>query len=133
MSRIVVLDNEWVTLWYYPDKKIVHHQVHKYAYGKILREYLSFGVEILKKNGATKWLSDERNNAALSKEDQEWGKVVWESAAYKAGWRFWAIVLPASIVGKMNLKTLINRAESAELVVQTFTDSDEAMAWLEQQ
>ncbi len=25
----VVLDNEWITMWYHPVPKIVHHQIHK--------------------------------------------------------------------------------------------------------
>ena len=29
-------------------------------------------VEILKKHGCQKWLSDDRNNSALSPEDTEW-------------------------------------------------------------
>ena len=30
MSKITILDNEYVTLWYHPDHGIVHHQFHKY-------------------------------------------------------------------------------------------------------
>ena len=37
MSKIVVLDNEWVTLWYHADTNIVHHQIHRFIYGDQFR------------------------------------------------------------------------------------------------
>ncbi len=33
MNRTTEIDNEFVTMWYYPDEKIVHHQFHKFISG----------------------------------------------------------------------------------------------------
>ena len=33
-SKITVMENEFVTVWYHADKKIVHHQFHKFIHGK---------------------------------------------------------------------------------------------------
>jgi len=60
MEKEVVLDNEFITIWYHHDKKIVHHQFHKFTCGKDLQDGLSEGATILEKNGARKWLSDDR-------------------------------------------------------------------------
>jgi hypothetical protein len=30
MAKETYLDNEFITIWYYPDKGIVHHEWHKF-------------------------------------------------------------------------------------------------------
>lgn len=72
---ITVIDNPVVTLWYHPDKKIVHHQIHKFVAGKDFREFLMAGYDVLRKNMARKWLSDDRGNMVLSKADVDWSQA----------------------------------------------------------
>ena len=91
------------------------------------------GVEHLIKNGAFKWLSDDRAFGAMSKEDTEWGITVWAPKAAAAGWRFWAIVLPQSIIGKLGSEKMIEYYSGLGVTVKIFTDADEGMAWLEAQ
>ena len=67
MSLITILDNEYVTLWYHPDKQIIHHQFHKFLYGQAFRDAMNAGTEAMKKYGAHKWLSDDRKNSASKK------------------------------------------------------------------
>jgi hypothetical protein len=74
MAKELILENDCAILWYHTDSKIVHHQIKKYAYGKNLQELLMKGTELLKTKGAKKWLSDDRNNSALTKADMEWGR-----------------------------------------------------------
>ena len=52
MPKKVLLDNEWVTIWYHTDSKIIHHQFHQYIYGEKFRESLNVGTEMMKKHGA---------------------------------------------------------------------------------
>jgi len=98
-----IIDSKNFSLLYYPDKKIIHHKFHYYVYGETLHKYLNAGIKIMKDHGATKWLSDDRNNPTLSPEDIQYGKEVWGPAAKEAGWKYWAIILPESIVGKSSL------------------------------
>jgi hypothetical protein len=133
MPKKVLLDNEWVTIWYHGDTKIIHHQFHQYIYGEKFRECLNTGTEMMKKHGAKKWLSDDRNNAAMSKEDMAWTETDWYPRTIAAGWKFWAIVLPKNIIGKMNMDYIIKRAAAEGLTIRPFTDPDEAMEWLESQ
>ena len=133
MSEITIIDNEFVTLWYHPDTKIVHHQFHQFLHGDPFRETLNTGTELLKKYGAQKWLSDNRKNTALSKEDTDWGKTDWFPRTVEAGWKYWAIVQPEQVLGKMNMKRLAKTYSEQGVTTEFFSDPDEAMAWLEKQ
>jgi len=62
---------------YYPDKKIIHHEMHKYTHGQIFRDALMAGLEAMKKYRAQKWLSDDRNNPALDTADTDWNMAHW--------------------------------------------------------
>ncbi len=131
MSAITVLENEYASLWYHPEAKVVHHQFHKYMFGDAFRSVLTTGVEVMKKNGAHKWLSDDRNNSALSPEDTDWGLTVWTPQVMAAGWRYWAVVLPEKAVGQMNMKRFIEDYSTRGIKVQVFSDPDKALKWLE--
>lgn len=131
MSTVTVLENEYASLWYHPEAKVVHHQFHKYIFGDAFRSVLSTGVEVMKKNGAHKWLSDDRNNSAVSKEDAEWGEAVWTPQVIGAGWKYWAVVLPEKVVGQMSLKRFMDDYSLRGVKVQVFSDPDKALKWLE--
>jgi hypothetical protein len=133
MSKMIIIDNEFVTLWYYPEKKIVHHQFHKFLYGQAFRDDLNAGTELLQKYGAQKWLSDDRKNSALPKEDVEWAETDWFPRTKKAGWKYWALVLPEQVIGQMNMKRFIRDYSAQGLTVQVFSDPEAAMSWLEKQ
>jgi hypothetical protein len=134
MNRIAILENEGMSLWYYPDTKIVHHQFHIPVSGKRFRETLMAGTEVLKKNNARKWLSDDRAyTEPLPPEDMEWGFQEWGPKNVLAGWRFWAIVLPPSFIGQMSLTKIEKTYSSIGVVAKVFTEPDEAMSWLEAQ
>ncbi|HLY24761.1 MAG TPA: hypothetical protein VKQ72_00385 [Aggregatilineales bacterium] len=131
MSTTTIIDNESVTLWYHTDKKIVHHQFHKAIYGDDFRELLNKGLEIFKKNGAGKWLSDDRKNSTLPASDTEWAQKDWFPRVFQAGWKYWAIVLPDKVFGKMNMQQFINAYAKQGLTIEVFGDPDEALKWLE--
>lgn len=89
-----VVDNEFVTVWVYPDKKIVRHQFHKFIFGEKFRDDLMSGAAAFEKHHCVKWLSDDRNNSALLPDDMEWAQTQWELRILKAGWKYWALILP---------------------------------------
>ncbi len=131
MDKQTISDTEYATLWYYPDKKIVHHQFHKFIHGNEFRQVLDKGVEIFKDNGAQKWLSDDRKNSTLSTADTEWAQQDWFPRVFAAGWKYWAIVMPDKVVGKMNMKHFIEAYSAQGLTIDIFDDADEALKWLE--
>ncbi|MBN2316531.1 MAG: hypothetical protein JXM79_21565 [Sedimentisphaerales bacterium] len=133
MDKMTIIDNEFVAMWYYPDKKIIHHVFHQFLHGQAFRDALNTGVEIFKKYGAHKWLSDDRKNSALPKEDVDWAQTDWFPRVMKAGWKFWAVVMPEQAIGKMNMNRFIKTYSDQGLTAQVFSDPDDALAWLEKQ
>ncbi len=131
MSAQTIIDNEYVTLWYHPEAKIVHHQFHRFIHGEHFRKVLDQGLEVFKEHGANKWLSDDRLNSALPKEDSEWGLNDWNPRVFANGWKYWAVVMPDKKMGQTNLNWLMRENIAHGLVVQAFEDADEALKWLE--
>jgi hypothetical protein len=130
MRRETVVETPFASLWYYPAERIVHHQIHKFIYGEAFRGLLMKGAEVLKAKGATKWVSDDRNNGALRSEDKAWADTSWQPLVIRAGWKTWAIVLPETVIGQMNIRRIVRENEKLSLEVQLFTSPEEALAWI---
>jgi len=131
MATTTVIDNEFASLWCDAEKKLVHHHIKKWVHGEDLRKLLLSGYEQLKKNGCTKWLSDDRFNGALKPDDETWAKTVWFPQVLQAGWKHWAIVLPEKIVGQMNIQRFSEDYKAAGINAKAFSDPDAALKWLE--
>ena len=130
MKKETIIDNEYATLWYYPDAKIVHHQLHKYVYGENFRNVLLTGSQLLEKHGAYKWLSDDRGSAAVTKEDMKWAKEYWTPETIRLGWRYWAIIVPKSVIGQMAYTMMIEELKKIGVEVKVFSDPESGLAWL---
>ena len=130
---IELLNNEFATLIVYPEKRIVHHRFKKYIYGEAFQEVMTKGADIFIEHHCNKWLSDDRENAALRKEDIEWGQKFWENRILEQGWKFWALVMPKKVIGQINMRGIVDRYKSLGVTVQIFDDPDKAMQWLEAQ
>ncbi len=126
-----VIDNEFITMWYHPEEKIVHHQFHtKTINGKILRDALNTGAELLKKNHARKWLSDDRSYIIFAHEDLKWGADEWQPKAVSYGWKYWAIVKPLDEIGKMSIEQISYDYKITGLTIEYFDNVDKAFEWL---
>jgi hypothetical protein len=131
METQTVLENEFVTMWFHPGPKIVHHKFHKFLWGETFESALNTGLEVLRREGACRWLSDDRHAGALSKADTEWAMTNWFPRVMQAGWKRWAVVLPANVIGQMNMNRFIAEYASQGLMAQPFADPDLALRWLE--
>jgi hypothetical protein len=133
-NRITLLDNEYACLWYYPDEGIVHHKFLKPIADEAFREVLLTGLKLLIENKATKWLSDDRDNAHLNAEDSAWSQDNWFERAKKSDWKYWAILLPNKTRGVVNMKRLTEYVRvNSEIKVATFSNTETALQWLSQQ
>jgi len=77
MSEVIIIKNEYAELVYHSDTQIVHHTFHQPIGGEKFREILNAGARTLEEYKASKWLSDDRGNSALSPEDTEWSMTDW--------------------------------------------------------
>jgi hypothetical protein len=128
-----LLDNERASLWYYPNKKIIHHQFRTFVYGREFRDVLETGLEAFERFGARKWLSDDRGSSAPTEEDVQWASNDWAPRVMAAGWKYWAIVMPEKVIGQLSLRRWIKMYAEKGVTVRAFTSPDEALAWLETQ
>jgi hypothetical protein len=131
MEKIDVFQNENAKMVYYPELKIVHNTFHGKPTGKQFREALDAGVEVMKKYGATKWLSDDRQNQAqFSDEDNVWADSVWFPRMQEVGWKTWAMVVPESVAARDNVVDIIDKIYDQGVRISVFVDLDEALKWL---
>jgi hypothetical protein len=130
MSKRLVLENELVHLWYHPQERIVHHQFRKFIWGEQFRQVLNEGLRVFERESATKWLSDDRENSALSKDDTEWSMGDWFPRVAKAGWKHWAIVLPQNVIGQMNMARIIAAYSARGVSARVFDEPGAALDWL---
>jgi hypothetical protein len=131
MNANVIIDNEYATLLYYPGAKIVHHTFHKPIGGQPFRDVLLTGLKTMKANNAQKWLSDDRANQAVPPEDGEWGNNVWFPQVQAAGWKYWALVVPQDLEGRMSMKEFVDSYYERGIRIMVFTTAEEALQWLE--
>ena len=131
MPQITIIDTPLVSLWYHPERKIVHHQIKQFIAGDAFKEFLLAGTELIRKHRAEKWLSDDRGCPVFRPEDTEWGTMHWFPQTALAGWKYWAIVQPDKTVGKVMIKNMAKIFAKYGVTSQTFQDAHEGLFWLE--
>jgi hypothetical protein len=127
----IVHDNEWVTLWYHPEAKIVHHKFHKATRGEAFQTALTLGTDILRANGASKWLADDRLFFVLPEEDQRWSENEWFPRTRQVGWKYWAIVKPAMTITELYLRRVAASPPAAGVRMEVFPTVTQAAEWLQ--
>jgi hypothetical protein len=130
MSKTEIFKNDQISVFYYPDDKIIHHQCHKQCAGQPFREAILAATATLEAHKATKWLSDDRLNPSLTPDDQKWAAEVWQPRILKAGWKSWALVLPQQALGQMRMNVMVMQYAKLGVTAKTFSDPAQALAWL---
>jgi hypothetical protein len=131
MPTITIFDNEHAALFYHQETKIVHHQFKADLDSAHMRKTLTGGIDLLKEHQAIKWLSDNRAMHTHSEEDGEWINANWLPRAIAAGWKYWALVVPNDVMGRMNMSEFVQSFYDRGVRIMVFTDVNEAMRWLE--
>lgn len=131
VAFITIIDDEVRCLYFHAESKVVHHKIRSAIRGKDFRDLLSRGAECMEKNHAVKWLSDDRDSVVIAPEDNAWGDVVWAPRVVKAGFKYWAIVVPTDAVGSMQMRRLATEYRKRGVTVEVFSDLDTALGWLE--
>ncbi|MCC7452083.1 MAG: hypothetical protein IT324_32055 [Anaerolineae bacterium] len=131
VAPITVIDNECITVQYLPDKKVIYHTVHKPIPDQPLKDALNAGTEALRQYGACKWLSDDRKNGPLSQDVSAWGMNDWSPRTIKAGWKYWANVVPEELAAAGTLAPVMEAYFEMGLRMMVFSSIKEATAWLD--
>ena len=133
MPKIIISENDYTTLFYHTSRRIIHYVIHRSVFGDCYREGMLKGVDLLRKHGARKWLSDCRNGGAVLSDDVEWSRSEFYPKAVMAGWKYWAVVPPEKMVGQLSMKRLAGYFDHPDFKTEFFTDEEKALAWLIQQ
>ena len=132
MAVRTVLSNECFDLLFHDDSKIVHHIQKPAINGEQLRVLLSAGTDLLTQNKGTKWLSDDRGaSVAFSEEDTNWINNVWLPATVQVGWKYWALVVPESVMSQVDYIKYVESFYDSGIWVTVYSDVESALRWLE--
>lgn len=133
-QRITVIESDAACLWYYPDARIVHHQLLKPVVGDTFQNVLLAGLSLMNEHHACKWLSDDRANDMLSADDSAWSQEYWLPRARQAGWKYWAVLQPEKARGQVTIKRLMSFVgEESRVTIQIFAGPEQALQWLAEQ
>lgn len=133
MPNVTIYNSEYITVEYWPDHKLIYHTVHQPMSGQLsmFKEALNAGTAALQKYKVHKWLSDDRKNDALTPEGNEWSFSDWQPRTLKAGWKYWALVVPQNLAAAGTLTPVIETLYALGLRMMVFTTVEDAVAWLD--
>ncbi len=133
MSKVSIYNSDYISVEYWAEKELIQHKIHKPISGELemFKEALNAGTDALEKYKITKWLSDDRNNDALTPEGNEWSFNNWQPRTIKAGWKYWAAVVPQDLMAAGTLVPVIDELYKVGLRMMTFTDTEKALQWLD--
>ena len=116
----------------YPEKRILHHRIKEPINHQEFETLLTKGLELYSKYQCKKWLSDDRKNTLFDDKLIKWG-LVWESQIMKTGWKAWAIIPPEDKECNDKMEARLDRLHAMGVKVRAFNNTEDAMAWLEEQ
>lgn len=132
-ERQLILQNSFVSLWYYPKFKIVHHQMLQAPSSEIFRELLTEGASLVERHRVPKWLSDDRGNTLLRPDDEEWSAKEWMPRVLRGGFKYWAVVLPEAAIGQLNMRRLAAHHKQHGIISCVESSPLRALDWLKAQ
>jgi len=130
-STIVLYEDEYITLGHEPTNKMIFHIIHQPVPVEIMKKALTIGSDSLKEHGYSKWLSDDRKNGPLSEEGGKWVMSEWQPNTIAAGWKYWAIVVPAEVASAATLMEYIQALHEQGLRMMVFEEPEDAIEWLD--
>ncbi|HEY1419269.1 MAG TPA: STAS/SEC14 domain-containing protein [Candidatus Dormibacteraeota bacterium] len=87
-------------------------------------------IEGLRAHRASRLLGNGRNLRVVKQADQDWMSDDWMPRAIAAGLRRMALVIPKSVLARMNLEQMVGKAPEGKLETAYFETLEEARAWL---
>ena len=93
-------------------------------------ELLEAEIAALRKHRCARILADCRRQKVLNPVDQDRANKEWLPRALAAGLKFFAVVVPTSVLADVNLKASLDKVPATALKVAYFATPEEARAWL---
>jgi hypothetical protein len=125
-----ILNDHRATLSYDTHSGYVQQTLKQPLRGTAFQEILNTTLDTLADNRAVKWLSDERKALELTPDDLDFLTGEWAPRAFRAGWRYLALVVPTDAKARAALQKTVMAFHEMGVQVRTFTSPDEARDWL---
>jgi hypothetical protein len=131
VSDIVYVDQPWLSLRWDDEHKCVYSEWRAFANSAEFRSGLMNGLEAIRENHATRYLTDTRKVKVIVREDQEWVNETWIPLAVADGLKRVAVVLAGAGLGRVTVEEVVNSNDPERgLVSRTFSSVTEALKWL---
>jgi hypothetical protein len=127
---MIYYDKPFLIVHYDEAVKCIIMEWKGFAFTNEMREGHNKGLELLKEKKAFRWISDLRLAKTVAEDDQEWLREDWKPRLLEAGMRYSAIIVPQSALGRIQMKTLMERSKDKIAERRYFDDIREAKAWL---
>jgi hypothetical protein len=99
-------------------------------HGGEFREYMQAILDAVRETGTHRLVVDTSKSAGyMHKEDREWAGTTWRQQAVEAGLTHLGIVMPDSIMARLNYADVHTSAEE-EIYAKTFDRRYEAIEWI---
>lgn len=132
-DRVAFRQDAIASVWLYPARKLVHHQIHQPLGTAQLRALLGNVARCLIEHRATKWLADDRNLGEFDAALLPWIEHELLPQTINAGWRHWALILPRLPGAARIMQYMAAKLAISGLTVFAFNELDAANAWLDSQ
>ena len=126
----VYVDEPWLLMRWDGVHKCIHSEWRGFANSVEFRAGVMKGVQAIRENHATGYVSDTRKVKVIVHEDQRWANEIVVPLMVDAGLKRMAVVIAQQGLGKLTVEDTIRMVDSRELLVRTFKSVPEAMAWV---
>lgn len=125
-----ILDNEYVTLMYEDDHALLYDRYTVNIDLATIQSSLDAGLEKINETGANKWLTNTHAIGGFSEDVAQWVLEDWGPRAIEAGWKYWALVVPEEMEGRLAMVQFVSAFNEMGVLVRVYTAEDEAREWV---
>jgi hypothetical protein len=101
--------------------------------GEEYRASLLKGIDCLQSLGYTKWLISSSSLIVINSDDQLWLMKEWVPAAFRAGLKYFATILPLSNTGRNIIENMGLSLSNHSFTFRLFENEPDAIQWLSEQ
>lgn len=131
MVANTILSNEYFDLLFHEEDKVVHHIYKPAMDSEHLYELLTAGTELLRDNGAKKWISDNRELVnTFNQKEADWVNEVWLPETIGVGWKYWAMIVPKDLIANADHIKYVESFYNSGVWVTVWPELDEAFKWI---
>ncbi len=130
-SDIAVYNKDHLAIFYDSDTRMVRLKWKGFATSEQIREGLTAGMEIIRREKALLWLADLKHMQAISPADEEWIVQQWFPKVVLTGLKKMALVTSLDYFNNTSVNRIMRSTEPmVTFETEYFVDASDATKWL---